>query len=184
MKRNPQQNLFKGNAKQYGGSLLKTRKGRLHGRPISTQYSMHFVLRSSQAKGPWSLGRHREKIKSILEKFAAKNGVILKSSANVGNHLHIHLQLTSRHAYRAFIRAVTSAIMMAVTGVSRWSRTKLERKFWDLRPFSRIVIGFRATLALKDYIAINQLEGYGVHRANARFIIEWDRGKAASFASN
>jgi len=138
---------------------------------------MHFVLRSTQAVGRWSFIRHKGKISKILEKFAARNGITLKSTANVGNHLHIHLQISNRHTYRAFIRAITAAIMMAVTGVSRWSKTRLEKKFWDLRPFSRIVVGFRSVLSLNDYIAVNRLEGDGYSRDQARYMIAWDRGK-------
>jgi hypothetical protein len=65
--------------------------------------------------------------------------------------LHLHIQLTKRWSYRPFIRAVTSAIAMAITGASRWKRIKIK---------------------FKDYLAINQLEGIGVGRIDARFIIE------------
>src|SRR5690606_35669226 len=101
--------------------------------------------------------------------------VRLNSFANVGNHLHLHVQLTNRHTYRAFIRAVSAAIMMKVTGVSRWNKIKLDKKFWDRRPFSRIIVGFKALLRLEDYIAINRLEGWGYNRSQARFLIAWDR---------
>ncbi len=103
----------------------------------------------------------------------------LKSMANVGNHLHLHLQLTNRHTYRAFIRAVTSAIMMTVTGASRWNKEALaklrdaRKKFWDRRPFSRIVSGFKAELRLRDYVYMNELESNGFKRDHARFYISW-----------
>src|ERR1700690_696546 len=90
----------------YGGEHFKTRKGRDHARPITTQETMHFSLRSTKATGDWSFLKHKQKIEQILEKFARKNGVILISFANVGNHLHLTLRLTSRHTYRAFIRAI------------------------------------------------------------------------------
>lgn len=139
---------------------------------------MHLVLRSSKAKGEWSFKRkiHAQKISAIIAKFAKKHHVRVLSIANVGNHLHIHIQLIKRAAYKPFIRAITSAIAMAITGVSRWQKSKTKTKFWDYRPFTRVVRGFRAALTLKDYIAINQLEGVGVGRIEARFILASRQG--------
>ncbi len=168
-----QKAFFKKTALVYGGEFYKKRAGRVCGRSVTTRESMHFTLRSTQAKGAWSFRRHKTKIASILAKFAKKNGVILLSFANVGNHIHIHLRLTNRHTYRPFIRAVTSAIMMATTGVSRWSKHRV-KNFWDLRPFSRVIRGFKAFLTLKDYIRINQYEGEGYSRSQAHFIVKFD----------
>ncbi len=157
--------------KAYGGELLKTRRGRMHGRTLSTKHSMHLVLRSTRAKGALSFLRHRITIDRILTKFAAKNGVRILSLANVGNHLHLEIRLSTRHTYRAFIRAITAAIAMAVQGKNRWN--KIQEKFWDYRPFTRIVVGYRALLSLKDYIEINQLEGLGVARSKSRLALGW-----------
>lgn len=176
--KSPQLKLLQDEPKAYGGSLLTKHRARLRGRPLDTRHSMHFVLRSSQARGEWSFWRHKKAIRIIIEKFAAKNGVRLKSMANVGNHLHLHLQLSSRQTYRPFIRAISSAIMMQVTGISRWNKIKLSKKFWDYRPFSRVVIGFRALLALRDYIEINKFEGMGLTRDRAKFYWAWQRAES------
>jgi len=181
-----QTDLFKKVSRSYGGDLLTKRKNRTHGRPISTQHSMHFVLRSTQARKEWSFKQHERAIRHVIEKFAAKNGVRLNSMANVGNHLHLHVQLSTRHTYRAFIRAITSSIMMKVTGASRWNKRPLEKmkvtanretnrptKFWDRRPFSRIVVGFRAFLTMRDYVYLNELESNGFKREQAKFYISW-----------
>jgi len=163
--------------KSYGGDLRKKRKGRQGGRPLAVKSSMHLVLRSSQATGRWSFLRHHKRIQSIVDRFAKKYGVRILSLADVGNHLHFHIQLSSRHTYRAFIRAVTASIAMAVTGASRWNKLKV--KFWDCRPFTRVIIGFRAFLGLRDYIKINQLESQGIERSHARLIVnEWSRAPA------
>jgi len=164
--------LLRKEKKSYGGVLLSTRKGRSGPRPLSIRETMHLVLRSSKAHGEWSFRhpRNERKIKEIIEKFALKYGVKILSLANVGNHLHFHIKLSNRHAYKPFIRAITSAIAMAVTGVSRW-RKMTKEKFWDYRPFTRIVQGFRAFLNLKDYIRINEFEGLGCSRVQARFIL-------------
>lgn len=174
-----QRDFFKKVSRSYGGDFLTKARNRQHGRPISTRHSMHFVMRSTQAKGEWSFKRHESAIREIIEKFARKNGIRLKSMANVGNHVHLHLQLTNRHTYRAFIRAITSAIMMAVTGSSRWNKRPTDslrtagKKFWDRRPFSRIVVGFMGFLTLRDYIYMNELETHGFSRTQARFFVKW-----------
>jgi hypothetical protein len=46
--------MFKQADRNYGGELLKTRKGRSMGRPLDKKNSMHLVLRSSKAKNEWS----------------------------------------------------------------------------------------------------------------------------------
>jgi REP element-mobilizing transposase RayT len=163
-------NLLKPESKSYGGELRKKRKGR-GTRPLSTKETMHLVLRSSQARGDWSFKRKENvlKINVIITKFSKKHFVRIISIANVGNHLHLHIQLTKRVTYRRFIRAITSAIAVAITGGSRWQKIKI--KFWDYRPFTRVIRGFRALLTLQDYITINQLEGLGNNRVQARFIL-------------
>ena len=67
---------------------------------------------------------------------------------------------------------------MAVTGASRWN--KLGIKFWDYRPFTRVVVGYRAFLAMRDYIRINQMEGLGHDRAHARLVINEFSRRGAS----
>jgi hypothetical protein len=155
----------------YGGQYRNTRKGRSRPRPISSRYSMHLVLRSTSARGNWSFWRshNSRRIEAILTKFSKSHGVRIISKANVGNHLHLHIRLFRISGYKRFIRAVTGSIAMAVTGKSRWSNsTGGKQKFWDLRPFTRIVIGTRDFSNVKNYIRINQLEGLGYPRTAAR----------------
>jgi hypothetical protein len=192
--------LLKKEKSEYGGELMKTRKGRAHGRPLSTRESMHLTLRSTKARGDWSFrrGANPAKIDAIIKRFSSKYGVRVISKSNVGNQLHLHVRLANRQGYKPFIRATTAAIAMAVTGVCRWrTKTKImgERKsstpctkvrsgvaviapsasstkFWDNRPFTRIVKGLRDFLALEDYIRINQLEGVGRKREEAEMIVK------------
>lgn len=172
--RKPQLKLLAGEPSAYGGTLLKTRKGRSRGRPLAVKNSMHLILRSSLATGDWSFRRsaNRKKIEAIFKKFSQKYAVRLISIANVGNHLHLEIQLTNRFTFKPFIRATTAAIAMAVTGRNRWTAAKTKAvKFWDYRPYTRVIIGFKALLGLRDYIRINQLEGYGYHRSEAEFFV-------------
>lgn len=182
--------LLKNEHKPYGGELLKTRKGRSTPRPLDTKNTIHLVLRSSLAKGSWSFKKPQNevKIKKIISKFSQKYGVKVLSLANVGNHLHFQIKLNNRYGYFAFIRAITGAIAMAVTGANRWTakaatdnvtinttsvnqRRPLSLKFWDYRPFTRVIKNFKEFLNLRDYMHINQIEGYGVFKNEARYIL-------------
>lgn len=174
MARKPQLEMLKKQKNSYGGELRNTREGRKGPRPLAVRSTIHLVLRSSKARGPWAFNRaHNElKIKKIMDKFSVRYGVRILSMANVGNHLHFHIQLVNRFTFKPFIRAVTSAIAIAVTGANRWSKVRLEGKFWDYRPFTRVIQSFKALLNLRDYIQINQLEGFGVDRREARWMVK------------
>jgi REP element-mobilizing transposase RayT len=167
-------------AKSFGGILRNTRKGRQGPRPLATKTSMHLVLRSSKATGKWALnyGNNHQRIREIFWKFSKKYGVKIHSLANVGNHLHIHMQLSSRHTYKKFICAVSSAVVMQITKAKAGfaqKNSKYER-FWDYRPFTRILQTWSEFLRLKDYVAINKFEGLGVPRSKAVYMV-LGRGK-------
>ncbi len=178
-----QTDLFPRKSKSYGGVLLKKSKNRTYARPISTSQTMHLVLRSSKAVEDMSFKapQNRKVIEKIISRFSAKYGIRIISLANVGTHLHFHVKIAKRRGYLCFIRAITAAIAMHVSGRNRWTVEKKVKatskdvrrrdRFWDYRPFTRIVDGFRAFLNLRDYIQINQLEGLGVPRHQARFML-------------
>lgn len=178
-----QRALFKSDHLFHGGSLRKKRKFR-RARPISDRDSMHLILKSSRAAGPWSFraAHNKRKVIALIEKFAAKNAVKVLSIANANNHIHLHIKLTTRHLYRAFIRGLTAALAMAITGASRWKKLKI--KFWDYRPYTRILKGWKAVLTLRDYIRVNQLENAGATRKEAKLIVAWrvERGKHSAWA--
>lgn len=163
------------NPSAHGGAFHRTRYGRSRPRPLSAHASVHLTLRSSLAKGAWSfrLPHHAAGIQRLTAKFAHKHGIRLHSMANVGNHLHLHLQLGRKQSYTPFIRALTAAIAMAVTRRSRWQKN--QSKFWDQRPFTRLVQGAKAFLRVQDYVEINNLEGHGILRNTARWIVDWRR---------
>lgn len=129
---------------------------------------MHLVLRSSRATGPQSfaLKRHRKAIAGLVLGQAAQWGVKIDQFANVGNHLHLLVRLSNRRTYKPFICAVTGGIAAIVT-----RGEKLAGKFWDYRPFSRIVFGQRGYLTIRDYISVNQFEGGGVSRSLATLLV-------------
>ena len=153
----------------YGGDHLKTRLGRSTPRPLSMGRTMHFVLKSTKATGPWSFRTKKALIEAILEKFAQKHGVDLLNTAVQGNHLHLNLQVSAVRGYKRFIRAVTAAIAMAVTGASRWN--PLGIRFWDRRPFSRIVLTPSDEITVQNYVELNKLEASGLSRTEARRLL-------------
>jgi REP element-mobilizing transposase RayT len=167
---------FKNFSSAYGGELSKTRKGRAGPRPISVKHTMHLVLRSSKAVGPWSFRKasNEDAIKNIFLRFGLKFGIKILRLANVGNHLHLQIRIGNRHTFSAFIRATTAAITLAVTRCNAHAPLKktFADRFFDCRPFTRFVVGRRDFLGIKDYIEINQLEGFGVDRAEAKYIFK------------
>ena len=128
---------------------------------------MHLVLKSSLAKGRLSLraGDNKAKIESVIRRACAKHGVQLIRYSNNFNHLHLHLKLSSRELYKRFVRSISGQIAMLVTRARKTlSLTKLigRRRFWDARPFSRIIHGRRGFKIANDYVRLNQLEAEGV----------------------
>jgi REP element-mobilizing transposase RayT len=160
-----QQEFFPKSKSEHGGSLMNARKRR---RPLSVKHTMHLVLRSTQARSGWSLKRHQKSIDQILKKFANKYSIDIINYANVGNHLHLHVKLRTRDSYKPFIRAITAAIVMAVTGFSKWRPKPKHLKFWDQRPFTRIAANLREFLNLKKYVLLNIEEGNGLSRKQAK----------------
>ncbi len=163
------------NIQHFFGGLLTTERAHRTARPLSTKYPIHLVLRSSQAKEGKSFWKKENArfIQYILKKISKKWGVEILNCANVGNHLHLMIKLKNRFTYEKFICGVTGAISLHLT---KWNKNKGPRrpedKFWDFRPYTRIVIGFAAKLRMQDYLDINKLEGLGNSRPEARMILD------------
>jgi REP element-mobilizing transposase RayT len=134
------------------------------------------VLRSSLARGAWSFraGRNHDRVAAALARLAAKHGVELCRRVIHLNHLHLLVRVPSRKAYTRFIRAASSAVAMAVTRASRWKPRRL--RFWDRRPFTRVVVGKRDEEGIRDYFLVNELETLGYARVAARFRVAWEKG--------
>lgn len=147
--------------KFFGGSLLKKSHAKT-ARPLSTKHAMHLVLRSSQARGEQSF-RHYSNQKKIEKAFfarAKKYGIKVYQFANVGNHIHALIRVKNRHTWKPFIRALTAEITLIVTGANKLKA--LKEKFWDQRPFTRIVDWRRGYQVAKDYVILNQMEALGL----------------------
>jgi len=148
--------FFKG-SKAFGGILLKKAKNR-HGRPLSTKLPIHLVLKSLQARGAFSFYKpaNRTIIQHSIKTLSQRYGVQVLQFANGGNHLHLLIRLSNRFAYSSFIRALSGTIALKVTGANKFKG--LKKKFWDHRPFTRIVVGWHGYQIAKDYVLLNALE--------------------------
>lgn len=155
---------------RFGGNQRTTRASRKF-RPVSTKSSMHLVMKSLRAKGPWSFltPKNKIEIKRLVSDQSSKHGVQILSWANGGNHLHIHLKVKTTARYKRFVRALSGAIAMKISGASKTN--KLKQKFWTQSPFTRFVHGIRDFLSLKDYLEINSIEGFGFLRPDAKLYI-------------
>jgi REP element-mobilizing transposase RayT len=150
---------------EHGGDVLEGR--RKLSRPFSPRCSMHIVLRSTRARGHWSLlhRRNRSKIDRLVYTWARAKHVKVHRFANVGNHLHLLLRAESREALQQFLKTFAGLAARAVTGAKKGVR---HGKFWEKTAYSKLVPGgaFRSVCA---YLAKNKLEAIGFLGARLRF---------------
>lgn len=144
----------------FGGALLKKAKNRTS-RPISTKHSMHLVLRANYKPklGGFLSLQNKKIVEKVLAKLAAKYGVKIQQLAINTNHIHILLKLSNRYTYAAFIRSLTGTIAIQISKANKFK--SLTKKFWEYRPFTRIVESFKAFSIARDYVLLNQLEALG-----------------------
>jgi hypothetical protein len=145
----------------FGGMYLKKYNPKFQ-RPMDSKKALHLVLRSSKATGEKSFKnkKHEAPVWEILSRHAKKSGVQIYEYANGGNHLHILIRAKHRESYNAFIRIVTGLIARQV-GKSEKGHP-LKEKFWDARPFTRIVSFAKPEFrAVRTYLLRNTLEAIG-----------------------
>lgn len=145
--------------KDFGGSLIKGNPREQ--RPISMKRPLHLVMRSSLAKGERSFLNPRRSriIRELVHRSAKEHGVKVYRYANSGNHLHFILLPVSRTAFMRFIRSISGVIARMTLGVQRGKALGL--KFWDARPFTRILEWGRDYRRACDYLKQNILEALG-----------------------
>ncbi len=148
---------------KFGGSLLKGNpKGK---RPLDSKLPVHLVLRAR--KSVLRLPRTFGPVEEIIRKTAEKYGVRIYQSANVGNHLHMVIQIKKLHLWAAFIRELTGRI-------AQRAGANAKNGFWLYRPFTRIIrswkLAFRSAL---EYVKLNELEAQGhIDRKETRSLRE------------
>jgi REP element-mobilizing transposase RayT len=146
--------------KTFGGSLLKGNPR--HARPISIKRPMHVVLKSTHARGELSLLRkiHARAIDQLLFSLAKRFRIRVYRFANSGNHLHLIIRAHSRREFNDFVRSFSGLIARRILKTERGSPS-LFQKFWDHRPFSRILEWGKDYLLACAYLRKNTLEALG-----------------------
>jgi REP element-mobilizing transposase RayT len=171
MSRKIQQSLFDQRGKRgrkpkkplghFGGIYLKNYNPKSV-RPMDSKKALHLVLKSSQAVGERSFGSDKLKTKiwDIICDHAEQKDITIYNYANGGNHLHLLLRAKNRDDYNAFIRSITGLIARLVGNSEKGK--PLKKKFWDARPFSRVVSFAKKEFNnIKAYLLRNILEAIG-----------------------
>ena len=151
----------------FGGSLLNNSHAKTK-RPISHKHAIHVVIRSTLAKGKRSFlyKNNRKIINDIVGRNAKRLSITILDMANVGNHIHLMIKIKAGNVTQAklcfnkFIRGITGLIARVALKVERGKALGI--KFWDQRPFTRIVESWAGLKILKNYIYKNKIEVWGL----------------------
>ncbi|MBI2606195.1 MAG: hypothetical protein HYW49_08970 [Deltaproteobacteria bacterium] len=161
----------------HGGSHTEGKRKKR--RPFDPKQALHVVLRSSKARGEFSMlrPRHCNHIRNLVDRLKLRWNISVYRYANVGNHLHLLIRAKTRKQWQGFIRELAGGIAMIVTGARKgaafprdqMARAKTagvavsaRRAFWDHLVFTRIVRFGRDFNNVARYVATNLWEGFGV----------------------
>jgi len=144
----------------FGGDLLNGNpKFR---RPFAHHKALHVTMRAEVARGRLSMIEPRvyKPILAIVQRQALKFGVSVYHFANSGNHLHLLVRPPRKRAQFAnFLRAISGLIARLVLRAERGAAKGI--KFWNRRPFSRVVNWGKAFRDCYRYVGRNILETMG-----------------------
>ena len=149
----------KAGIKKFGGTMLKGNAREQ--RPISVKRPIHLVMKSSLARGENSfLSKKRaRRIQDLVHLQGQLCGVKVYRFANSGNHLHLVIKPVSKRAFQTYIRATSGLIARITLGAEKGKAKGL--KFWDARPFTRIVEWGQDYQNVCNYVLQNTLEAIG-----------------------
>ncbi len=141
-------------------------------RPLEPSLPLYIALRSSRARGKWSLQRPatEARIQEMLRELAQRHGVKVFEYANGGDQIHLLLRAKSRAGFQAFLRAFAGLTARLVTGAKKG---KPSGKFWDALTYSRVLAwgkefdGVREILSKKDMATLTTLVGDRKKRARS-----------------
>lgn len=132
----------------FGGETLRnSASGGTHAKKKRTLQGgkwLHVCMRSDKARGELSMlkPKIRQRIDAIVARSKRNSDVKISSWQNVGNHLHFSVKAPNRKAHNHWIRSISGLIARAVLAKERGSGP-LKSPFWDSRPFTRIVRGWK-----------------------------------------
>lgn len=139
-------------------------------RPFSNAHAIHVTFRSSLAVGPNSFlcPRNWLWLQNYIPSLAHRLNIELYRWSVNGNHLHLVLRALDRKSFQTFLKVVASRTARFVLAVER-GRAKRVR-FWDKRPYSRLLTWGPEFKNVLRYVARNSKEALGrmgyVPRAN------------------
>jgi REP element-mobilizing transposase RayT len=147
--------------KEFGGSQGLKKANAREPRPISIKRPMHLVIRSTLSTGEFSFLRAKRarRIEALVRRLGKEKGVKVYRFANSGNHLHFIVLPSSREAFKSYIRAVTGIIARLTLGAERGSAQG--KRFWDAKPYTRILEWGRDFKTTCRYVLKNTLEALG-----------------------
>jgi REP element-mobilizing transposase RayT len=148
----------------FGASLLKGSHPKKK-RTFRPNLAMHVVIKASSAQGGQSFFAHNKAIGRIIESQATKQFVKLFGVANAGNHLHLLIQAPSQDHLSYFLRAITGRIAQLI-------KRQAHERFWDARPFSRLVSWGQDFKNVARYLGLNVTAALGFSRDEARQMFE------------
>ena len=153
----------------HGGEI--SRGKRKIRRPIAVKSPMHVVICSTRARGSWSFlyDANGKRVHGLVNEVAKKFHVRLYGFENVGNHLHLVVQVRHRRHLQAFLRVFGQRLMFMMTGARKGAP---KGRFFDYIAFSRVVSWGRDFKHLRNYIFKNTLEALGLDRNQA---LDWMR---------
>ena len=129
-------------------------------RPFSPKAPVHVVLKSSRAKGVWSL-KHRKnqsRISSMIYVYAYRFKVHVYRFANVGDHIHLLVKAGDRKDLADYLRVLAGRIAITVSGARKYA--KQIGKFWDQLCWSRLVSWGKDFHFVQRYVYANELEAF------------------------
>ncbi len=103
--------------------------------------------------------RVRGWLRDYIPRLAKRYGIRLYHMSNNGNHIHLVLMAASREGLTTFLRVLGGVIPRRVLGAEKGRAKKL--KFWDSRPYSRILSWGREFKNVLLYVQRNTLESFG-----------------------
>jgi hypothetical protein len=131
------QSTFGSGVQAQHGGIARTGH-RKTSRPIEPTLPLYVVLRSSRARGKWSLARPPIKtvVKDTLRELSQRHGIKVFAFSNGGDEVHLLLRAESRESFQAFLRAFAGLIARQVTGARKG---KPSGRFWDALTYSRVL---------------------------------------------
>lgn len=137
---------------EHGGGLGKGR--RKEARPFVEGQPLLVVLRSTRAKGPWSIQKPavRASFRALSQQVGKRFHVKVHGMAVVGQELHVLISCQARENLRSFLRTFGGVTARAVTGARKGDP---QGRFWDGLVYSRMVEPGKDLTTVRSFLQSN-----------------------------